>query len=212
MQIAQNFDQIEAGIDEAGRGSLLGRLYVGAAIFLPDVELNPKLVKDSKRFSSRRRRLEARDYILGKCLSYGVAYCEPWEIDQHGLMPSLMKAMHEAIRKLEIIPEHLLVDGNYFEPYFHPQKPGFEMIPHTCVIRGDSTYYSIAAASILAKVAHDEHIEQLVKENPILSEYGIDRNMGYGARQHLEMLETIGPTKFHRKSFGRVAKQEQEQL
>jgi ribonuclease HII len=201
----KNFYQegaLEVGLDEAGRGSLLGRLYVGAVVFPPEAELDPAMVKDSKKFTSRLRRLKARDYILEECLDYSVAYCEPEEIDQSGLMPSLMRTMHRAIRQLDLMPDHLLVDGNYFEPYFHPDRPGFEMIPHTCVVDGDDQYFSIAGGSILAKVAHDEHIQSLVKENPILREYGIERNMGYGSKQHMEAIKEHGKTPFHRHSFG----------
>jgi len=202
MQLHLKPGVLEAGIDEAGRGSLMGRLYVGAVIFPPDVQLDPKLVKDSKKFTSHKKRLEAREYILKNCLSYGVAYAEADQIDRVGIVPSVIQTMHKAISALEVIPEHILVDGNYFEPYFHPLKPGFEAVDHTCVVDGDAKYFSIAAGSILAKVAHDEHIAELVERHPVLREYGIHKNMGYGSKEHTSKIQEKGITPFHRKSYG----------
>ena len=207
MQNAYHLDHpvLEAGVDEAGRGSLLGRMYVGAVIFEKNMNmsnpLNPKLVKDSKKFTSRTRRKEAYDYILDNCLSYGIAWCEASDIDDAGLSKSLTRTMHNAIRALELTPEFLIIDGNYFEPYFHPYRAGFEPVQYQCVAGADNSYYSVAAASILAKVAHDEYIEEMVEKYPILREYNVHQNMGYGAKQHIEMLKTAGPTEHHRRSF-----------
>jgi len=184
---------LECGVDEAGRGSFFGRLYVGAVIFSPDVELDPNIVKDSKKFCSRETRKRARDYVLEKCLYSNVAYAEPEEIDQDGILTCVMRAMHRAIEGLPVEPEHILVDGDRFIPY--------KMVPYDLKIKGDSLYYSIAAASILAKVAHDEHILQILGEHPELEEYGLKKNMGYGTKVHRESLQKLGCSEFHRKTF-----------
>lgn len=184
---------LECGIDEAGRGSFFGRLYVGAVIFPMDVELDSNIVKDSKAFHSAKRRKQARDYILEKCLYSSVAYAEAEEIDRDGIMTCLWRTMHRAIETLGVEPEHLLVDGDKFEPY--------KQISYDLKVKGDSQYFSIAAASILAKVAHDEHILSMLDEHPELEKYGLRTNMGYGTKIHRDALVSDGCSAFHRKTF-----------
>ena len=199
MKVSIETGQISAGLDEVGRGCMMGRLYCGAVVFHPDEEgLDSRLVKDSKKFTSRVKRAEARDYILENCLDYSIAYCEPSEIDTFGLSKSWIKTMHSAIQQLDIDVEHLLIDGNYFESYQNK--------PHSCIIGGDAQYYPIAAASVIAKVAHDEYIAELVENYPILKEYGINQNMGYGTQQHMNAIQRLGLTEHHRKSFGSGSK------
>lgn len=205
MKISLEPDLITVGLDEVGRGCMMGRLYCGAVIFAPDESnLDDRLIKDSKKFSSRIKRAQARDYILDNCLDYGIAYCEPELIDTLGLSRSWIQTMHNAIRQLDVVPERILVDGNYFEQY--------ETIPYSCIIGGDATYYPIAAASIIAKVAHDEYIIDLVDRNPILKEYGIDKNMGYGTKTHMDAITRLGLTQFHRKTFGGKSKDKSDFL
>mgnify|MGYP001361923938 CR=1 FL=1 len=113
-----------------------------------------------------------------------------------------LKSMHDSIHQLKIIPDHILVDGNAFYPYQDPRDED-SYIEHTCVIKGDDTYTSIAAASILAKVARDKYIEEICDKYPILDEYyNISKNKGYGAKVHIEGIKRYGITKFHRRSFG----------
>ena len=193
MIVNSSGKNFECGIDEAGRGSFFGRLYVGAVIFPIDVELDASLVKDSKMFYSHNRRKQARDYVLEKCLYSNVAFVDSSDIDKNGIIPSLMGAMHSAIEGLEVQPEHILVDGDRFEQY--------KQIPYDLKIKGDSHYYSIAAASILAKVAHDEHILSMLTEHPELEEYGLRTNMGYGTKIHRDALQKKGCSEFHRKTF-----------
>lgn len=183
----------ECGVDEAGRGSFFGRLYVGAVIFPSNIELDPNIVKDSKKFYSQQRRKDARDYIINRCLYSNVAWAEASEIDREGISSVLTKTMHSAIRGLPVKPEYLIIDGDRFEPY--------EDVPHKTVVNGDSTYFSVAAASILAKVAHDEYILEICNAHPELEKYGLKKNMGYGTKQHREALQEGGVSDYHRKTF-----------
>lgn len=199
MNLFSNSASLEAGVDEVGRGSLLGRLYVGAVIFPADIELDEKIVKDSKKFTSRLKRSKARDYIFDRCLTYGISYCEAAEIDDYGLSKCLTMAMHKAIDQLDIIPNHLTIDGRIFEPYSDPKRG---QISYTCIDKADQKYSNVAAASIIAKVAHDEYIMDLVDKHPILKTYDIHHNMGYGAKIHMDTIKTNGITEFHRKTFG----------
>ena len=184
---------LECGVDEAGRGSFFGRLYVGAVIFPVHIELDPSIVKDSKRFTSHRRRKEARDYILERALYTNVAYAEPDAIDRYGIQSCLYRTMHLAIEGLGVKPEHLLIDGDRFEPY--------QDIPYELKIKGDANYFSIAAASILAKVAHDEHILEMLDQHGDLEIYDLRKNMGYGTAKHRDALKQHGVSQFHRKTF-----------
>lgn len=189
-------NRIEAGMDEAGRGPLIGRVYVAVVIWPPnltsEVDERCKYIIDSKKLSKKRRE-EIVDFIKEKASAYVIEYAEPEEIDEKNILNAVIDGWHKAIGKLEIKPEHLLVDGNRFKDY--------EEIPHTCVKGGDNKYMSIAAASILAKVAHDQHILELVEQNPDLTKYGIETNMGYGTKKHMEAIKEYGISQFHRKSF-----------
>ena len=190
---------IEAGIDEAGRGCLSGRVYVGAVI-LPK-EINDDIytqIKDSKKLSRKKRKV-LREYIEKTALAYSVAYAEPEEIDSLNILEATVQTMHKALDGLSIEPEQILVDGTQFHMY--SSKSG-NFIPHETVINGDNTYYSIAAASILAKVYHDEYVEELCINDPALQEkYDWENNMCYGTRKHMEGIRTHGINRYHRKSF-----------
>ena len=178
---------IEAGCDEVGRGCLCGPV-VAAAVIL-DANFDQKLINDSKKLSFKTR-LELDSYIKDNVIDFGIAELSPEFIDQHNILNASIHAMHRALDQLKTRPELILVDGNKFHPYNYT--------PHQCVIKGDSKFLSIAAASILAKNYRDQLMIQLHEEFP---EYGWNKNMGYATKTHREALKKYGPTKYHRKSF-----------
>ena len=178
---------VEAGCDEVGRGCLCGPVVAAAVILDDNFEQN--LVNDSKKLNFKTR-LELDDYIKNNVKDYAIAELSPEFIDQHNILNASIHAMHNALDKLTIRPELILVDGNKFHPYNY--------IPHQCIIKGDSKVLSIAAASILAKNYRDQLMIQLHEEFP---EYGWNKNMGYATKVHIEALKKYGPTKYHRQSF-----------
>ena len=180
-------DCVEAGVDEVGRGCFSGDV-VAAAVILPKDFEHP-LVKDSKKLSEKQRH-EACEIIKANALAYSIAYSTVEEIDSINILQATFQAMWRALDGLQIKPEHILVDGDKFKSY--------RGIPHTCVVKGDATYYSIAAASILAKVERDCYMTQISKEYPF---YGWDKNKGYGTLGHRQALLELGPTLYHRKTF-----------
>lgn len=178
---------VEAGCDEVGRGCLCGPVVAAAVILDDNFEQN--LVNDSKKLNFKTR-LELDDYIKNNVKDYAIAELSPEFIDQHNILNASIYAMHNALDKLNIRPELILVDGNKFHPYNY--------IPHQCIIKGDSKILSIAAASILAKNYRDQLMIRLHEEFP---EYGWNKNMGYATKVHIEALKKFGPTKYHRQSF-----------
>ena len=189
---------VEAGIDEAGRGSLIGRVYTASVIWDPSI-IEPKgfELKDSKRISVNKRK-KIKDYIIQNALAYAIDYAEPEEIDNINILKATLTSMQRAVNQLSIKPELLLVDGNIFESF--PYKD-MSYIDHVCITKGDNIFKSIAAASILAKVSHDEHIEDLVENHEDLAKYDLLNNMGYGTKKHMNALVEFGSSQFHRKSF-----------
>lgn len=200
LKLYQNKDKIEAGIDEAGRGSLIGRVYTAVVVWNNELEedILTKIseIKDSKKLS-KKKRTELRHFIEENALDYSVSYKENYEIDKDNILNATLLSMHKSLDNLNIVPDKILVDGNYFKEYYSSNKK----IDYECVIKGDDTYVSIASASILAKVYHDEHIEDLCKNNPDLIKYDLLNNMGYGTKKHLEAIKDYGISEFHRKSF-----------
>lgn len=182
-----NADALEAGLDEVGRGCLAGPV-VAAAVILPKDYTHP-ILNDSKQLT-RHQREALRIDIERDALAWAVAEVSHEDIDRMNILKASFLAMHRAVDALTIHPEHLLVDGNRFTPY--------PMIPHTCIIKGDAHYLSIAAASVLAKTYRDELMEQLGKEFPA---YGWAQNVGYPTPAHREAIRQFGPTKYHRMSF-----------
>ncbi|WP_336716833.1 ribonuclease HII [Chryseobacterium mucoviscidosis] len=178
---------VEAGCDEVGRGCLSGPV-VAAAVIL-DENFNQNLVNDSKKLNFKTR-MDLDSYIKDNVKDYAVAELSPAFIDQHNILNASIHAMHQALDKLIIRPELILVDGNRFHPY--------NFIPHECIIKGDSKVLSIAAASILAKNYRDKLMIELHEEHP---EYGWNTNFGYATKKHQEALIKFGPTKYHRQSF-----------
>ena len=193
------FDNNEIGIDEAGRGPLLGRVYAGAVIWGADTK-DCDLINDSKKLSAKKRH-QALTWIKSNVQAWGVGWAESYEIDNINILEATKLAMDRAIMNLKekLNPdqniEHLIIDGCWWEKKFKDYKV-------KSIVKGDSKYLSIAAASIIAKEYHDAHIKELCKENPELNEkYGLEKNMGYGTAKHLEGLATYGNSPFHRKSF-----------
>lgn len=178
---------LEAGCDEAGRGCLAGPVYA-AAVILPPGFMHP-LLNDSKQMSRKNRDI-VRKAIEAEAVSYGVCAIQPEEIDRINILNASIKAMHGALDMLGAAPELILVDGNRFKPY--------RDIPHVCMIKGDSRFASIAAASVLAKCYRDEYMERIADEYP---RYGWNKNKGYPTKEHREAINMFGPTPYHRKSF-----------
>lgn len=194
-------DKIEVGIDEAGRGCLLGPVCVSAVI-LPNLEDNPPPfeIKDSKKVSEKKRKV-LRKYIEENAIAYSIQLISETEIDKINILQATVKGMHlcltDILQQIEI--DTILVDGNYFNIYNHPETG--EPINHECVKGGDNEYLNIAAASILAKDFRDEYMINLVKENEYLEKYGIIKNKGYGTKVHINAIKENGLTKWHRNSF-----------
>lgn len=180
-------DLLEAGLDEAGRGCLAGPVSA-AAVILPKDFYHP-LLNDSKQLSEADRDA-LRPIIEREALAWTVAFSEPEEIDRVNILQASITAMHRAVDALELRPGLLLVDGNRFRPYLG--------IPHHCVVKGDSIYTSIAAASILAKTHRDELMRNLHATHP---QYGWARNKGYPTQDHRARIAEHGVSAHHRRSF-----------
>ena len=190
-------NSLEAGIDEAGRGPLFGRVYVGTAILHP-TDFNHSLMRDSKKLSERKR-LQAYDYIKENAIDYATFYHDEKVVDEINIFKATYDAMHKALDKLQVRPELILVDGSYFVPY----KFEGEEVSNICIEKGDDTYSAIAAASILAKVERDKYIQDLCDKYENLNEfYSIASNKGYGTSKHIEGIKQHGISKWHRKTFG----------
>lgn len=179
--------RLEAGCDEAGRGCLSGPVVAAAVILPPDYKNN--LLNDSKKLNEKQRDL-LRIEIEKEALCFGVGIVDHQEIDRINILNASFLAMHRAIDQLSSIPEHLLIDGNRFNKY--PE------IAHTCVIKGDGKYMSIAAASILAKTKRDELMYELHKQFPV---YNWKKNKGYPTKEHREAIMKYGDSPYHRQSF-----------
>ncbi len=177
----------EVGCDEAGRGCMAGAVFAGAVI-LPK-NFNHKYLNDSKKLTQKQR-LEIEPIIKNESLSWAVSNVEVQEIDKINILNSSIKAMNLSIEKLKIRPLFLIIDGNRFNTYLD--------IPFKCIIKGDSLYKSIAAASILAKTARDRYMIELHNEYP---EYNWINNMGYATLEHRNAIMKYGLSKYHRKSF-----------
>lgn len=200
----------EAGVDEAGRGPMFGRVYA-AAVILPRDDIpgfKPELIKDSKKYSSKKKIQEVYTMIKTHAIAYCVKYSESAEIDKLNIRHATLKAMRQAIDGLSVSPQHLLVDGCDFPCYRRKivtstGAEGVCCVPHICIEGGDNLYTSIAAASILAKVERDAYIEELVEKYPQLNErYNLGKNMGYGTAAHIAGIKKYGITPWHRRSFG----------
>lgn len=178
---------IECGTDEAGRGCLAGPV-TAAAIILPEgFELN--LLNDSKQLSEKIRE-QLKPLIEEKAICFSVTHLEPKIIDEINILNASIKAMQECIIKLNPIPNYIIVDGNRFKP--------INNIPHSTIIKGDSKFMSIAAASVLAKTYRDEYMDKIHEEFPM---YNWKKNKGYPTAEHRDAIRKYGTTKYHRMSF-----------
>jgi len=178
---------VEAGCDEAGRGCLAGPVYA-AAVILPADFFNP-LLDDSKKLNARTRD-RLREVVEREALAFSLGLADVEEIDRLNILNASILAMHRAVKSLSLKPGFLLIDGNRFKPCGE--------IPHSCIVKGDGIYASIAAASILAKTHRDEYMESLHLKFP---QYRWDRNRGYPTREHRRAILESGPTEYHRRSF-----------
>lgn len=187
LQGYYNKGMIEAGCDEAGRGCLAGPVFA-AAVILPD-GFGHGIVDDSKKMSEKKR-VEARIEIEHHALAWAVAMVDNMEIDDINILNASIQAMHLAVNQLVLKPQFLLIDGNRFKPY-----PG---IPHECIVRGDSLFAPIAAASILAKTYRDDYMRKIHEK---FNYYSWNTNKGYPTRFHREAIARFGISPYHRRSF-----------
>ncbi|MCQ2342069.1 MAG: ribonuclease HII [Paludibacteraceae bacterium] len=197
---------LEAGCDEAGRGPLAGSVFA-AAVILPPSD-NPfwqqqdnwfTLLNDSKQLSESLR-YQLRPLIERDAVAWAVAEVTPQEIDHINILNAALLAMRRALQQLTVQPQHILVDGNRWKGYYLPSDNGMDgvEVPAQTVVKGDATFMSIAAASVLAKTYRDDYMKRLSAEYP---QYGWDTNMGYPTAQHYAAIEQFGITPYHRKSF-----------
>jgi len=195
----------EIGVDEVGRGPMFGRVYT-AAVCLPKEEtglFDHSLMKDSKKFTGKTNKkiIEVAEYIKANALAWSLSYETEAVIDEINILQATQSAMHSCIAKtIESLGQpltnvRLLIDGNYFIPY--------HSVNHICIEGGDNSYSAIAAASILAKVARDQYINELCEEYPdLVDKYSLNTNKGYGSKAHLAGIQEHGITQWHRKTFG----------
>lgn len=191
-----NNNVVEAGVDEAGRGPGLGRLYTASVIWKKvSNDSHSEYPRDSKTISQKQMK-SAYDYVIDNAVAYHIDYASEEEIEE-GILKANMNSMHRSIAGLQEKGhqiEHLLIDGNYFTEF-----PG---IHATTVVKGDSKYYSIAAASILAKFTRDKYIDELCDKYPELdSRYGIRKNKGYLSQRHRDGIKKHGYCQFHRRTW-----------
>ena len=187
LQARFQHELIEAGCDEAGRGCLAGPVFAAAVILPADFE-HP-LLNDSKQLTEAMR-YRLRDEIKQQALAWAVASCCNKEIDSINILNASFLAMHRAIQQLSTRPQFLIIDGNRFNK--------FEETPHQCIVEGDAKYYSIAAASVLAKTCRDDYMKQIAAEHP---EYDWHSNKGYPTIKHRNTVLQLGHTPYHRLSF-----------
>ncbi|MBO4660878.1 MAG: ribonuclease HII [Prevotella sp.] len=216
---------IEAGCDEAGRGCLAGSVYAAAVIF-PDDYQNADL-NDSKQLTDKRRH-QLREVIERDAIAWAVGIVSPEEIDKINILNASFLAMHRALDQLSVRPEAIIVDGNRFKPYYakftvdslpftddyrqeaklnscKPSTINCKPLPHTCIVKGDGKYLSIAAASILAKTYRDDYMDALSEEYP---QYQWKKNKGYPTKAHREAIRQYGITPYHRKSYNLLGSEE----
>lgn len=179
--------QFEAGTDEAGRGCLSGPV-VAAAVILPQ-NFHHEFLNDSKQISEKKRKI-LRPIIEKEALSYSVSFVDNEEVDALNVLQASITGMQRSINQLSVVPEFIIVDGNKFKPY--------NEIPYKTIVKGDAKYVSIAAASILAKTYRDDFMKKIHLEYPV---YNWKKNKGYPTKEHRKVIQEIGITKYHRKTF-----------
>ena len=197
-------DAIEVGIDEAGRGCLFGRLYVGAVVFPKQMEdffdhgATLQTIRDSKTLTERKRNI-LYDYIQEAAIDKAVAFVESTDVDTYNVLQADLRCMHQALDALTVPIDRILVDGDHW-------KPWNDIEAHT-IVDGDASYLNIAAAGILAKVSRDRWIAEVCEEHPEWNEqYGLLKNKGYGTPAHMRGIQEHGVTAQHRRSYAPVAR------
>jgi len=206
----------EVGVDECARGPMFGRLYTSAVV-LPNEysgdnfpKFDHSKMKDSKKIHSVKKMREISDYIKTHAVAWHIGFVEPHVIDEinirQAVLSSMRDSIHQVLSKIEDVTSDntfLLIDGNDFSKYTHSLEEETLEIPHLTVEKGDNTYAVIAAASILAKNAHDEYIFELCEQYPELkTRYDLHNNVGYGTKKHMDGIREHGISQWHRKSFG----------
>ena len=184
-------NKIFAGVDEVGRGSLIGPVYAAAVILNKSVNL--KILKDSKSLTQKKRK-SLSDYIKKNSI-WAIGKASVREIEKINILQASLLAMKRAIKKLKKKPSHVLIDGN--------KLPDLKNYNLKAIIKGDQKIPSISAASIIAKVSRDKFISTLAKNN---NGYGWDQNFGYGTKQHLKAIKKLGINKHHRKTFSPMSR------
>jgi ribonuclease HII len=185
---------LEGGIDEAGRGSLFGFVYAAVVIWNNQLIPPDKLIVDSKKLSSKKRKI-ALKWIKNNIKNYGVGFATAEEIDKINILEATKLAMDRAIENIDIKPTHLIIDGCGWEKKFNNYTI-------KSIVKGDNLYYSIAAASILAKEYHDEHIKEICDKEPeLIEKYDLLNNVGYLSKKHLEGIKKHGYCNYHRKTY-----------
>ena len=211
LPIYDEANLFEIGVDECARGPMFGRLYVAAAILPKDGAFRHELMKDSKKIKSKKKMRELSDYIKENAVAWHIHYIEASVIDEINIRQAVFRGMRECIKQvLAKVDESgkntlLVIDGNDFLPYtvFDESTETLREIPHVTVEKGDGTYSFIAAASILAKNAHDEYILELCEQYPLLkTRYSLHENVGYGTQKHMIGIKNFGITQWHRKTYG----------
>ena len=184
---------MDVGIDEAGRGCVFGSVYAAAVIW--DNSVVNEYIKDSKKLT-KKKRLEMFDFVKEYAIDYGIGVASEKEIDEVNILQATQLAMHRALDGLQLDFDHINVDGNFFNYYYSETTKEYK--PHTCIIQGDSKVKAISAASILAKVSHDNYIETKSKQ---YIEYNLESNMGYCTKKHIDAIQKYGRTVEHRHTF-----------
>lgn len=190
-------NQLICGVDEAGRGPLAGPVVVAACILPPFLRIEG--INDSKQLTAKKRE-ELFKIIVKNAVAYQIVFVSEADVDLLNIYQATKKGMLEAIRGLEVTPDHVLIDA---------MPLGELKIPHTSIIHGDARCASVVAASILAKVTRDEFMEKMDVKYP---NYGFKKNKGYGTKAHMEALEKYGPCPIHRKTYAPVSKYFSRQL
>jgi ribonuclease HII len=184
---------MNVGVDEAGRGCVFGAVYAAAVIW--NDEIVNEYIKDSKKLTKKRRQIMF-DFVKEHAIDYGIGFATAKEIDELNILQATQLAMHRAIDYLTVDFDHIYVDGNCFNYYYSQNSKEYKQ--HTCIIKGDSLVKSISAASILAKVSHDNYIEEISEQ---YKNYNIDSNMGYCTQKHIDAIQKYGRTFEHRHTF-----------
>ena len=207
-------NKFEIGVDECARGPMFGRRYTAAVVLPKDDSFHHDWMKDSKKIKSKKKMRELSDYIKQNAIAWCIQYVDADVIDKINIRQAVFRGMKESIKQVlaKVDPTDaereetmLVIDGNDFLPYvvFDQATETLREIPHVTVEKGDGTYSFIAAASILAKNAHDEYILELCEQYPILkTRYSLHENVGYGTAKHLAGIREHGITQWHRKTFG----------